>query len=241
MQSKPPIYRKAHEAVLRQGDPKRAATSQRFFKTGPGEYGAGDVFIGLTAPQTRELAKEFFLLSLADIEKLLHSKIHEERQLALFILVRRYEKNVLEREKIYRFYLDHTRYVNNWDLVDLSAYKIVGRHLFRRSIGPLEKFARSSSLWERRIAIVSTFQFIRRLDFEPTLKIVRMLMRDRHDLIHKACGWMLREVGKRDMRVLHNYLKHHHRIMPRVMLYYTLERFPRHERKRYLSSGGLDF
>lgn len=228
-------YKYIHKLIAELGDPKRAEVSQRFFKTGKGQYGAGDKFIGLTAPQTRELAKEFFSLSFGDIEKFLHSKIHEERQLALLVLVRRYEKNVSEREKIYRFYLDHAQYVNNWDLVDLSAYKIVGRHLFGYSVVPLLKLARSKNLWERRIAIVSTFQFIRQSEFRPTLKVAGILMRDRHDLIHKACGWMLREVGKRDPLALRGFLKSRYLIMPRTMLRYAIERFPKTERKRYLS------
>jgi len=229
-------YKRAHQVVLGAGKRERAEISQRFFKTGPGEYGEGDVFCGLTVPQTRELAKKFGELPFSEIKKLLSSEIHEERLLALLILVRRFERGESAvRKKIYDFYLQNTARVNNWDLVDLSADKIVGRHLLNRSIAPLLTLARSKILWERRVAIVSTFQFIRQANFRTTFKIVRVLISDGHDLIHKACGWMLREVGKRDSRILRDFLKLHSKSMPRTMLRYAIERFSKTERKKYLA------
>ncbi|MFH1102708.1 MAG: DNA alkylation repair protein [Pseudomonadota bacterium] len=216
-------------------DPARAKVSQRFFKTGPGEYGEGDRFIGIRVPMIRKLSKEYAGLSLNESLTLLKSPIHEERLLALFILIRRYLSNGDDEKKtIYDSYLAHTRYINNWDLVDTSAEHIVGRFLMYRDKGPLYRLARSTSLWERRIAVLATFHFIRQNRFEETFEISEILLDDPEDLIHKAVGWMLREVGKRRKDLLNRFLDAHSRAMPRTMLRYAVERYPEAERKRFL-------
>jgi 3-methyladenine DNA glycosylase AlkD len=208
---------------------------QRFFKTGPGEYGEGDVFVGIKVPVLRKLAAEFETEALQTIRILLKSKIHEERVLALMILVRRFERgNDQGRRQIYNLYLKHTRCINNWDLVDGSAPYIVGAFLQGRNRRPLYVLAKSSSLWERRIAVLSTFHFIRQNDFADALRISESLLTDEHDLIHKAVGWMLREIGKRDRGVGETFLKTHYRKMPRTMLRYAIERFPEARRRKYL-------
>lgn len=218
------------------GSPKRAEGSLRFFKTGPGEYGEGDKFLGLTVPEMRALARKYRSLSDEDALALLESPWHEERLVALILLVGSYERgDEARRNSIHRSYLAKARYINNWDLVDLSAAQIVGRHLRATDIALLQKLARSKDLWERRIAIVATFAFIRQDEFRPTLRISEMLLADEHDLIHKAVGWMLREVGKRDRRTLDAFLKKHYQEMPRTMLRYAIERHPEAIRKKYLA------
>ena len=215
--------------------PERARICRSFFKTGPGEYGAGDQFIGLTVPALRQLAQQYRQLSLRETKQLLRSPIHEERLLALLILVGAYGVgDAAAQERIYKIYLRSTRSINNWDLVDTSAPQIVGAFLATRSQVPLRRLARSPSLWERRIAIIATFYFIRQNNFTPTLTIARTLLSDQEDLIHKAVGWMLREVGKRDPAVLVEFLQLHYRQMPRTMLRYAIERFPERSRQRYL-------
>ena len=217
-------------------DKKIAEHSQRFFKTGPGEYGEGDVFIGIRVPVLRKLAKEYRDVDLKTVRSLLRSPIHEQRLFALLILVLKYPKAApAEQKKIYDLYLASTRYINNWDLVDTSAEHIVGAHLRDRSRKPLLDLARSADLWERRIAILATFHFIRRDEFEPTLSIAKMLLDDEEDLIHKAVGWLLREVGKRDRSVEEEFLRKHYKKMPRTMLRYAIERFPERLRKAYLA------
>jgi 3-methyladenine DNA glycosylase AlkD len=214
---------------------ERAAGALRYFKTGPGGYGEGDRFLGVAAPDMRRLAREFQSLKLRDIRTLLMSEWHEERSLALLIMVRQYERGDQHaRDAIYDAYLRSTRRINNWDLVDCSAPHIVGAHLASRSRAPLRQLAKSSALWERRIAILATQHYIRRGEFDETLRIAGMLLADRHDLIHKAVGWMLREVGKGDRRVLEGFLDRHASTMPRTMLRYAIERFPAAARKRYL-------
>ena len=216
-------------------NPNKATDLQRFFKTGPGEYGEGDIFLGLTVPVLRKLAQQAGTLGLTEILDLLRSPIHEERFLALVLLVRRYQRaDAAGREEIYTFYLQHTVHINNWDLVDASAPAIVGDHLQHRAIAPLYSLARAESLWERRIAIIATFPFIRRQQFDPTLRIAAILLEDPQDLIHKAVGWMLREVGKRDQNVEEGFLVKHYRNMPRVMLRYAIEKFPVKRRQNYL-------
>jgi 3-methyladenine DNA glycosylase AlkD len=212
---------------------KKAKILQRFFKTGPGEYGEGDVFLGVVVPETRKLVKKYNNLEIKEIIKLLHSKIHEERLTALLIMVSTFqiEKN---KEKIYNFYLKNTKYINSWDLVDLSAPKIIGDYLLNKPKSILSKLARSKSLWERRISIISTFSFIRNNNFKETLKIAKILLNDKHDLIHKAVGWMLREVGKRDLKIEEEFLKKYYKKMPRTMLRYAIEKFPEKKRKQYL-------
>jgi 3-methyladenine DNA glycosylase AlkD len=220
------------------GSPERAVHSLRFFKTGPGQYGEGDKFLGLTVPEMRALAKKYRELSDADAVALLASPWHEDRLVALILLVNAYERgDDARRRSIHRTYLGNTDHINNWDLVDCSAAQIVGGHLDRGDISTLERLARSKDLWKRRIAIVATLHFIKRDEFRPTLVIAAMLLRDSHDLIHKAVGWMLREVGKRDRGVLDGFLKKHYRDMPRTMLRYAIERHPESVRKRYLAGS----
>jgi 3-methyladenine DNA glycosylase AlkD len=217
-------------------DPEDARFLQRYFKTGPGEYGEGDVFVGIRVPVLRQLARENGDLPLEDAAELLRSPVHEERLLALLILVRSHQRGTPERRReIYDLYLASTRYINNWDLVDSSAEHVVGAQLWEGDRSLLDRLARSESVWERRIAIMATFHFIRRGDFGDTLRMAETLLGDRHDLIHKAVGWMLREVGKRDQPAEEAFLRAHHARMPRTMLRYAIERFPEPLRKAYLS------
>ena len=218
------------------GNKNHAATMQRFFKTGKGEYGEGDIFVGIKVPVQRQIAKQFRDLSFDDIGKLIKSKIHEERLISLFILVDQYQKTDEERKnKIYSFYLKNRKYVNNWDLVDLSAPKIIGKHLLNRNKSILIKYAKSLNLWEKRIAMLATYTFIKNGNYEITLKISDILLKDTHDLIHKAVGWMLREIGKGDIKILEGYLKDRYKMMPRTMLRYAIEKFPESKRKKYLA------
>jgi len=217
-------------------DPVRATHSLRFFKTGPGQYGEGDKFLGLTVPQMRKLVRKYRALDDTAAIELLASAWHEERLVALLLLVDGYKRGDDERRrKIHRAYLANAQWINNWDLVDASAEHVVGPHLEANEIALLERLARSKNIWERRIAIVSTFHFIKRDEFRPTLRIATMLLTDSHDLIHKAVGWMLREVGKRDRKTLDSFLKKHYRKMPRTMLRYAIERHPERIRKQYLA------
>jgi len=213
-------------------NPEKAKIYQRFFKTAKGEYGEGDIFLGLTVPQSRSLAKKFSTLNLKEMSSLLNSKIHEERLVAILLLVENYKKT--KDKKIVDFYLSHAQKINNWDLVDLSADKILGVHFLDKNREKLYKLARSKNLWEKRIAIISTFHFIKNNQFEDTLKISETLLNDRHDLIHKAIGWMLRELGKRDLKLLEKFLKIHYKKIPRTTLRYAIEKFPEGKRKKYL-------
>jgi 3-methyladenine DNA glycosylase AlkD len=218
------------------GDPVRGIHSQRFFKTGPGQYGEGDKFLGLTVPEMRGIVRKYRGLDDGAVLKLLSSSWHEERLVALLLMVEAYDRgDDPRRAHIHRAYLANTARINNWDLVDASAGDIVGQHLEAGDITLLERLARSESLWERRIAIVSTFYFIKRDELRPTLKIAALLLGDSEDLIHKATGWMLREVGKRDRAVLDRFLKKHYKRMPRTMLRYAIERHPERVRKQYLA------
>lgn len=213
-------------------NPEKAKIYQRFFKTGPGEYGEGDIFLGLTVPQSRSLVKKYSSLSLKEIESLLASKIHEERSIAVLLLVQNYQKT--KDKKIVDFYLANTKSVNNWDLVDISAHKILGAHLLDKDRAILYKLAKSENLWEKRISIISTFWFINNNDFKDSLAIAEILLNDKHDLIHKAVGWMLREVGNRDLATEEKFLKKHYKTMPRTMLRYAIEKFPEEKRLKYL-------
>lgn len=218
------------------GDPARAAGLRRFFKTGPGEYGEGDRFIGLTLPQIRAEIRALRALPLDEVERLLDSPWHEIRVLGAALLADRYERvDAREQRAIYALYLRRTDRINNWDLVDLSAPRVVGAHLLERSRAPLRRLARSRSMWDRRIAIVSTAAFIRAGQFDDTFAIAQILIRDREDLIHKAVGWMLREVGKKDERALRTFLDDHAGELPRTALRYSLERLPPATRKRYMA------
>jgi 3-methyladenine DNA glycosylase AlkD len=221
--------------------PALARSAARFFKTGPGQYGEGDKFIGIKVPTLRTVSREFRTLPLEEIESLLKSPIHEERHLALMILVLQVAKSDdAQRKTAFDFYLRNTDFINNWDLVDCSAPQIVGGFLMSRSRKPLLKLAKSSSLWERRIAIVSTQHFIRQGDLGETLTISRMLLKDKEDLIHKASGWMLREVGKKNQAVLEGFLDQHGTAMPRTMLRYAIERFTPTRRQAYLVANKID-
>jgi Predicted DNA alkylation repair enzyme len=232
--------KKIREALRRRRNRKKAKVLQGFFKTGPGEYAEGDIFLGVTVPELRKLAKEFKDIEIKSAVGLLRSSIHEERLLALLILILKYRAASLrDKEKIYRIYLKNTAYINNWDLVDVTAKHIVGDYLRDKDKSVLYKLARSRSLWERRIAILSTFHFIENHRFDDTIKIAGLLLSDRHDLIHKAVGWMLREVGKRSLKAEENFLKKHYKIMPRTMLRYAIERFPEDKRQRYLKKGKI--
>lgn len=215
---------------------KDAIFLQRFFKTGKGEYAQGDVFIGVRVPQTRLVVKEFRELPLKEVEELLHSKIHEERLCALLILVAQFKNgDEAQQKKIYDLYLRSTQYINNWDLVDSSADPIVGGYLFKRDKSILVTLAHSKLLWERRIAMIATFYFIKQGQSSDAFKIAEMLLSDEHDLMHKAVGWMLREVGKRCSRdELKIFLKKYYQTMPRTALRYAIEHFPKSERLKYL-------
>jgi len=241
--------------VRKFANPKKAKVYQKFFKTGKGEYGEGDIFLGLTAPQSRKIAIKYKDLSFDDVKKLLQSKIHEERVIALLILVHNFSsfakaasfaevatkaESEDKRKRIFDFYLKHTKYINNWDLVDLSTDKIVGQYLLDKSKDILFKLARSKSLWERRISIVATYQFIKDGRYQETLKISEMLLKDDHDLIHKAVGWMLREVGKEcSQEVLEKFLKKDYQKMHRTTVRYAIERFPEKLRKEYLNGSRI--
>ncbi len=215
-------------------DPKYATHSQRFFKTGKGEYGEGDEFLGIRVPVLRKCAKQFGDISLTETKKLLSSNFHEERLCALFILVDKYASSKHEKSIIYKLYLDNTRYINSWDLVDSSAYKIVGAYLDKKNKSPLYKLSKSKNLWERRISIIATLYFIKNREFEDVLAISKVLLHDKEELIHKAVGWMLREVGKQDIEVEKIFLLSCYNKMPRMMLRYAIEKFPELERKKYL-------
>jgi 3-methyladenine DNA glycosylase AlkD len=226
-------------ARLRQhADQSRVPGLQRFFKTGPGEYAEGDVFIGVTVPDLRQVCRECRGATIPDILVLLGSAVHEERLLALLLLVEMFRRGTEElKREIYRLYLANTKFINNWDLVDSSAPHIVGAWLFARSRAPLRRLARSSSLWERRIAIIATQFFIRNGDLEETFRIADLLLQDHHDLIHKAVGWMLREAGNRNPTAERSYLETRYPRMPRTMLRYAIEKFPEAERRRYLAGA----
>jgi 3-methyladenine DNA glycosylase AlkD len=214
---------------------ERAALNRWFFKTGPGEYGAGDRFLGVTVPQIRAIARRYESLSLSAIVTLLKSPWHEERLFALLILVSQYARgDESTRRALHQTYVRHIRWVNNWDLVDSSAEMLVGAHLAARSRRPLRRLATSRNVWERRIAMIATYHYIKKGEFEDALAIAQLLVKDEHDLIHKAVGWMLREVGKRDRAVEEKFLRRHAHHMPRTMLRYAVERFPERLRHRYL-------
>jgi 3-methyladenine DNA glycosylase AlkD len=218
-------------------DVKRGVVLARFFKTGKGQYAEGDVFLGITVPAQRKVVAAFKALPLSEIGVLISSKYHEMRLTALLILVAQYEKSTDEKLKklMVDFYLKNRKFINNWDLVDSSARQILGDWLLNKDRSVLYKFAVSKDLWERRISIIATFRFIMEKDFADTLKICEVLMNDRHDLIHKATGWMLREIGKRDPKPLRGFLDKHSKKMPRTMLRYALEHLTPELKKKYMS------
>ncbi len=219
------------------GNKKKAQVLQRFFKTGEGEYGFGDVFLGLSVPQSRAIAIKYKDLLFSEIGDLLRSEIHEERLIALLILVYQFQHEEMLERRIYEFYLKNTKFVNNWDLVDLSADKIVGGYLIDKPKAILYKLAKSQNLWERRIAMIATYNFIKNNDFADALGIAEILIEDKNDLIQKAVGWMLREVGNRNLRLEERFLKKHYKQMGRVALRYAIEKFPEKVRKGYLDGN----
>lgn len=225
------MIKEIRKEIHRIADPKKAKLLQGFFKTGPGQYGQGDIFVGIMVPQSRMLAKKYADTSMADIQELLDSKVHEERLIALLILVERYKR---DPEAIASFYLKNLGRVNNWDLVDLTAPKILGPFVEKGDRSLLYKLAKSPVLWERRVAILATFHLIRKRDFSDALQIAEILLCDEHDLMHKAVGWMLREIGKLDEQKEEEFLKKHCKNMPRTMLRYAVERFPERKRRIYL-------
>lgn len=232
-----PTTKEVRQALRDAAAPERIPVLRSFFKTGPGEYGEGDVFLGITVPATRAVVRRFKDLDLEGVTELLHSEVHEERLAALLILVHQFERgDDAHRERIVKLYLANTSWINNWDLVDTSASQIIGTYYLERPKTELRRLARSPLLWDRRIAIISTFAFIRAGSYDETLRLARLLLHDEHDLIHKAVGWMLREVGKRDEKLLVGFLEQHAHEMPRVMLRYSLERLDAPFRKRFMAA-----
>lgn len=216
-------------------DPEKAKLLMGYFKTGPGQYGEGDVFRGVMMPVQRGIAKKNAAAPLSEVLTLLKSKHHEDRMVALLILVIKYQKGTKqEKREIYETYINNTDRINNWDLIDVTVGHIVGDYVLENGGNLLEKFSKSKSMWERRIAIIATGRFIKEGKFEKTLNISKTLLHDEEDLIHKATGWMLREVGKRDMAALEGFLKEHYKTMPRTMLRYAIEKFPEKKRQAYL-------
>lgn len=239
-----------HKLLLTKADPEKATLSQRFFKTGPGQYGEGDRFMGVIVPNIRQVAKEGKAISLKEIEKLLHSRWHEDRLLAVVLLVMQFKKgDDAAKKNIYDLYLANTTYVNNWDIVDSSARQIVGGYLFGYpNVYPkrypwsrvLTDLAMSSSMWERRIAMIATFYWLAKGESEPTIQIAELLINDKEDLMHKAVGWSLREMGKQvNADVLREFLAKHAVTMPRTTLRYAIEHFSPDERKMWLAKRSL--
>lgn len=227
--------KKIIKELLALANEDKATVLSSFFKTKKGDYAEGDIFLGVTVPQIRKLVAQYKTLSLTEVAILLKSKYHECRFAALVILIDKFERgNETDQQDIYNFYLRHTQYINNWDLVDVSCHKIVGYWLLHRERTVLYNLAKSSWLWDQRIAIVSTFAFIRNHEFDDTLRLSKQYLMHNHHLIHKACGWMLREVGKRDKNTLIDFLDKHAAQMPRVMLRYSIEKLSKDERKNYL-------
>jgi 3-methyladenine DNA glycosylase AlkD len=227
------------EKVLNEeANSEKAKILQGFFKTGRGQYGERDIFLGISVPKQRVIAKQFGNLDFEEIQKLLNSKIHERRLIALLILVERFSRGDENlRKKVFDFYLNNTKNINNWDLVDLSAYQIVGNYLLDKPRNVLIDLANSKELWEKRISIVSCFAFIRKNEFEDCLRISEILLGDEHDLIHKAVGWMLREVGKRDVETLRKFLRKNYSFLSRTTLRYSIEKFSEEERKKWLAGN----
>lgn len=221
--------------IKKNANPQKAALLQRFFKTGPGEYGEGDIFLGIMVPVQRSIAKKYKDLPLKDIKALLHSDKHEERLIALLILVEQFKKGDEQlKEDIFTFYHLHRKRINNWDLVDLTAHIISGSYLMDKDKTILYKLAESENIWDRRIAVLSTFHFIKNNVFDDALGVAELLINDKHDLIQKAVGWMLREIGNRDINTEEGFLEKHYKNMPRTMLRYAIEKFPEKKRLAYL-------
>jgi 3-methyladenine DNA glycosylase AlkD len=229
------ILTRINTELNRLSNAEQAAFLQRFFKTGPGQYGEGDRFRGIRVPVLRKLAKQYQTIEIAQADILLQSEYHEDRMLALFIMILIFKKaDQALRKRIYKVYLSRTDRINNWDLVDLSAEHIVGCYLLDKAKTPLFELARSDRLWERRIAVMATFHYIKRNEFTDALAVIGIVLGDHHDLMHKAAGWMLREIGKRDLAVEEQFLAGTYKSMPRTMLRYAIEKFPETKRKAYL-------
>lgn len=227
--------KKIRNELKKAANPIKAKTLERFFKTGKGEYGEGDIFLGVVVPKTREIAMKNKDLALEEVEKLLGSKVHEERLAALLLLVHNFQKgDEKTKEEIFEFYLKNTKKVNNWDLVDLSAPNIIGQYLINKDKSILYVLAKSDNLWERRISIISTYPFIKDNQFNDTTAVSEILLKDKHDLMHKAVGWMLREVGKRNLDFEEEFLRKNYKKMPRTMLRYAIEKFEEGKRRAYL-------
>jgi len=222
--------------IKKLANPVQAKLLLKFFKTAVGEYGEGDIFLGIKVPEERKVAKRFWKeINLEETQELLKSKIHEERFISLLILIEKYrEGNEREREKIFSTYINSTKWINNWDLVDVTCPKIVGDYLLDKKRDVLYEFARSENLWKKRISIISTFAFIKKGEFEDTINIAKILLKDKHDLIHKAVGWALREVGKKKEKLLIDFLEKHYKEMPRTMVRYSIEKLDEKRRKDYL-------
>lgn len=217
------------------GNSAFAEQSQRFFKTGPGQYGEGDVFLGIRVPVIRKEIQSFPDLSLTEIRKLLHSEFHEVRHFAVLWLVDYFNRSEeADRKRIFEFYVKEKKYINNWDLIDTTTHHIVGAWLFDKDRSILYEWVKSPQLWDRRMSVLACFYFIKKNDFTDILKISEALLQDKEDLIHKAVGWMLREMGKLDLDTERQFLKKHYQIMPRTMLRYAIERFEETERQAYL-------
>ncbi|MBS3107341.1 DNA alkylation repair protein [Candidatus Woesearchaeota archaeon] len=214
-------------------NPEQARILQGFFKTGKGEYGEGDIFLGIKSQPLKEIAKKYNDISDKSLQILLNSKIHDYRIIAMRILVYRFE-HLNEKEKNFQFYINNLDNINNWDLVDLSAPNIVGNYLIDKDKSILYKLAKSNKLWDKRVSIIATYAFIKNNQYEDTLKISEILLNDKHDLIHKAVGWMLREIGKRNLKIEESFLKKHYRQMPRTMLRYAIEKFPKDKKEFYM-------
>ena len=228
-------YQEIQRELIKLGNPQIAKHTQRFFKTAKGEYGYGDIFLGIRVPIIRKHVQKYRDISIEICIKLLKSKYHEIRLFALLAMVSKYSKgSYIQKQNIFNLYLENTKHINNWDLIDTSAHHIVGNYLTNKDKSILIKLARSKSLWERRIAIIATFEFIKNYNFNPTLEIAEMLICDQEDLIHKAVGWMLREIGKKDLSTEIEFLNKHYQKMPRTMLRYAIEKFPEIERQKYL-------
>ena len=227
---------KAREEIRALANKEIAQHSLRFFKTDKGEYGHGDIFLGIRAPKIRLIAKKHIDISITDMKTLIQSKYHEERFLGLIILVNKYAKtkDKKNRNQLYKIYVSSFKYINNWNLVDVTCPHVTGKHLIDKDRTILYKWAKSEDLWTKRIAMISTFSFIRKNDLEDTFKIAEILLHDEHDLIHKAVGWMLREAGKRDLKREETFLKKYYKTMPRTMLRYAIEKFPETKRQKYL-------
>lgn len=231
------VAEKWKSELMTLANPEKAKILSRFFKTGKGEYGEGDIFIGITVPQNRAVAKKYLDAQFDDITELLHSPIHELRLSALLALVLKFKKHKDDNthKSIVDFYLANTSYINNWDLVDLSCLYILGEYLHERPHDVLFRLSESTNMWEQRIAIVSTLAFIRKGKFDTTLVLAEKFLTHKHDLMHKATGWMLREIGKKNTDLLRAFLEKHAHNMPRTALRYAIEKFTPEERKHYLS------